>query len=279
MSYRLVLFSALLFCGINLMPDAAHAQGLFGQSPAKATLLAEHTAIQPGTTFTLGVLLTPDDGWHTYWINPGESGLPTKIFWVLPDGFKAGDIQWPTPHAFETGGIIGLGYPGPVLLSVPITAPQNITTDTVTIKAKVAWLVCKEACVPGRATLSIVLPIKDSTPAPDPQHSKLFEAIRDQLPKPLSLKADAITIREGKLSITLPGLQLPHAVFYACDETLIDTSSKQNITTTQQPQTTTITVPLSMYAPKTITRVQGVIVVDPHAKQPQAYAVDVQLQP
>lgn len=263
---------------LGLLASLAHAQGTYGQSPAKATLLAYQTAIQPGKTCTLGVLITPDDGWHTYWVNPGESGLPTKINWELPDGFTVSDIQWPTPHVFETGGILGLGYPGPVLLTVKLQAPQKLQTNTITVKAKVSWLVCKEACIPGRANLSMALPV-NQTAAIDTAHQKLFDETITHLPKPLILGKDAITLSDGKLTLTLPDLQWPKAVFYAAHDSLIDVAATQTVDTTTQPGHTTITIPLSMYAPKTITQIKGVIVTNPHDKHPTAYAVDIQLQP
>ncbi len=275
MSYRFAIWGSCLLATLFLLTQPVNAQGIFGQSPAKATLMAQQSSIQPGSTMTVGVLLTPDEGWHTYWINPGESGLPTKITWELPDGFTAGDIQWPTPHTFETGGIIGLGYGGPVLLTVPITAPKSISQNSVTLKAKASWLVCKEACIPGRASLSIVLPVKNVTPAIDPANKKLFADTINHLPKPIELKSDQASVRDGQLKLTLPNLTVSDAVFYSANESLIDTDSKQTVTVNTSNQTTTITVPLSKYAPKTITRITGVVVADPHAKVSKAYAIDM----
>ncbi|MAX26506.1 MAG: hypothetical protein CMJ19_18590 [Phycisphaeraceae bacterium] len=277
MSDRLAIFSVVCLLIAGCLTPVTQAQGLFGRSPAKATLLSQQTSIQPGQTFLLGVLVTPDDGWHTYWINPGESGLPTKIQWELPAGFNAGDIQWPTPHVFEMGGILGLGYEGPALLTVPITAPRQITDDSLTIKAQVSWLVCKEACIPGRASLSITLPVKDVTPKVDPANEALFKTTLTQLPKPLAADEQSVSIKDRKLTITLPTMALPHAVFHASDESLIELGSEQEVTV--KGKVTTITVALSMYAPKTITQVRGVVVANPHDKPPKAYAVDAAVKP
>ncbi len=277
MSDRPALFSVAFLLIAGCLTPATRAQGLFGHSPANARLLSQHSSIQPGQTLLLGVLVTPDEGWHTYWINPGESGLPTKIQWELPAGFKAGDIQWPTPHVFEMGGILGLGYEGPALLTVPITAPKQLTSDAVTIKAKVSWLVCKEACIPGRASLSINLPVKDVTPKIDPANETLFKKTLDQLPKPLAADEQSVSIKDRKLTITLPTMALPHAVFHASDESLIELGSEQEINV--KGKVTTITVALSMYAPKTVTQVRGVVVANPHDKPPKAYAVDAAVKP
>lgn len=266
----------LLVLGLGQSPT--FAQRLFGQSPAKASLITQQTSIQPGSTFTVGVLLTPNEGWHTYWVNPGQSGLATKITWELPQGFSAGPIQWPTPHPFVSNDVYGLGYPGPVLLTVDINAPKSIKAQSVTLKATAQWLVCKEACVPGRAKLSLTLPIKSQAPVFNPAFKDVFERNAKMLPKPLKLTAKQVVIADGKLTITVPGLVLPHTEFFSVDDDLLDIGDKQQVTVSDSPRTTTIQVPLSMYAPKTITRVQGVIVIDPHAHELQSYGVDVQLQ-
>jgi thiol:disulfide interchange protein DsbD len=277
MSIRLAMFSIVFLLIAGCFTPATQAQGLFGKSPAKATLLSQQSSIQPGSTILLGVLLTPDEGWHTYWKNPGESGLPTKIQWELPDGFKAGDIQWPTPHEFEMSGILGLGYEGPALLTVPITAPAKITGDAITLKAKVSWLVCKEACIPGRASLSITLPVKDTTPQIVPANKDIFEKTLSQLPQQLDAKAYAVSIADHKLTITLNKMTLPHAMFYAGDESLVDLGSQQDITV--KGNTTTITVTLSQYAPKTITQVRGIVVTNPHDKPPKSFAINAKINP
>ena len=65
------------------------------------------------TTVALRLKMKP--GWHVYWQNPGDSGLPTTIDWKLPSGFAAGPIQWPAPHALPAGPLINYGYEGEVL--------------------------------------------------------------------------------------------------------------------------------------------------------------------
>ena len=158
---------------------------------------------------------------------------------------------------------------------MPIKAADILTQQAVTIKAKVSWLVCKEACIPGRASLSIVLPIKNVTPAVAPVNEALFAKTINHLPKPIELTSSQVSVISGQLKLTLPNLSLSHAVFYAANESLIDLESKQTLTVNQTNQSTTITVPLSKYAPKTITRITGVVVADPHDKSSRAYAIDV----
>src|SRR5690349_1290830 len=69
----------------------------------EAELVAEHTGWIAGTTNWVALRLKPEEGWHTYWRNPGDSGLPTTLAWTLPEGWKSGDIAWPYPSMHKLG--------------------------------------------------------------------------------------------------------------------------------------------------------------------------------
>jgi DsbC/DsbD-like thiol-disulfide interchange protein len=152
----------------------------------KADLLAEPTAIAPGQTFWVGVRLRMKEHWHTYWRNPGDSGEATAITWQLPDGFKAGPIQWPMPHRIPVGPLANYGYDGEVVLLTQITAPTTLASGTrVPLAADVTWLVCEKECIPGEARLSLTLPAAASGSTPDIKADTrtLFEAARATLPQ------------------------------------------------------------------------------------------------
>jgi DsbC/DsbD-like thiol-disulfide interchange protein len=71
-----------------------------------ATLVSETRSIVPGRQLHLALRQQMAPGWHTYWSNPGESGLPTTINWSVPRGFRAGPILWPTPERFTAGPVV-----------------------------------------------------------------------------------------------------------------------------------------------------------------------------
>lgn len=122
----------------------------------KAELISSMAEATPGSTIEVGLKLTHDPHWHTYWKATGDSGLPTEIQWTLPDGWKVGDIQWPIPKVFKLGTLINYGYDGEVLLPVQITIPADQPLNSsASLKAEVSWLMCAEQCVPGRASLSL----------------------------------------------------------------------------------------------------------------------------
>jgi len=127
------------------------------QPHVTAELIPSITAIEPGEPFDVALHLHADPDWHTYWINPGDSGLATTIKWTLPPGFTAGPIQWPTPEIHKLGPLVSYGYGGDVYLLTTITPPKGDLPKHFEISARADWLVCKEECVPGKADLKLPL--------------------------------------------------------------------------------------------------------------------------
>ncbi|MEI8340989.1 MAG: protein-disulfide reductase DsbD domain-containing protein [Verrucomicrobiota bacterium] len=172
---KFIVIFALLFCGFSV-----RAQTGGPEKPVEASLLADTTAVIPGKPFTAGLLLKMKPGWHTYWRDPGDSGLATSLQWDLPPGFHAGEIEWPAPlKKIEPGDFKVNVYEGEVLLLVKITPPAQMAGDSVTLRCKAAWLVCRESCIPGSAELSLTLPVaKTGIPA----NAELFQKYRALLP-------------------------------------------------------------------------------------------------
>lgn len=136
----------------------------------RLSLLSERAAIVPGQTLQLALRLMPDEGWHTYWKNPGDTGLPTRLIWDLPAGFRAGDIEWPIPERIDFQGATNFGYHGETWLltslSVPaVIDPAVIVNGHIEINTTAKWLICKDVCIPGQAELSLTLPVLMPTQA------------------------------------------------------------------------------------------------------------------
>jgi len=147
-------------------------------------LLADVQTVQPGSRFTVGVLMTMDPGWHTYWKNAGEAGLPTSVQWELPDGITAAEIQWPLPEKhIEAGNILTYGYSDENMLLVSMEASSSLKpASTITLKAAISWLECERVCVPGSADVQLKLPV--SAAAPARSNEELFRSYRAKTPKP-----------------------------------------------------------------------------------------------
>jgi thiol:disulfide interchange protein len=160
--------------------------------PVEATLLSEVSSVQPGKSFWVAVKLDMKKGWDTYWINPGDAGIPTQVEWSLPNGFQAGEIVWPVPQKFESSSMVGFGYTDSVMLLTKITPPKTFTGDEVKLQAHVRWLACNEMCQPGDADVHLILPKGDG--AIDTVSQSDFAKARTSLPKEL-------TKEEGKVSV------------------------------------------------------------------------------
>ena len=201
-----------------------------GGRHVKASLVAETDAVVPGQPLVVGLRLQMEPGWHTYWSNPGDSGLPTKVKWELPEGFSAGGIQWPRPGRFNTGPLVSYGYHDEVLLPMEIRVPAGLSASEVQLKARVSWLECQEVCLPGKAELTLALPVR---PAASPgAAAPLFEKTRRQLPEKtpgwtVSASADAGSIA---LDVRPPdGTTLDEVYFYSLTRRVLDYAKPQTL--------------------------------------------------
>ena len=167
----------------------------------QASLLANASTIKPGEPFAVGVLLKIKPGWHVYWTNPGDAGLPTRVQWILPPGYTASELRFPVPeHLDQPGGIVCFGYTDEVMLTSTITPPsQSSASDStaVDITAKVNWLCCSENCVPGKTILTLQLMTGDKS---IPDNTQLFEQWQNRLPTRTSAPAAPLDDSENHRS-------------------------------------------------------------------------------
>ena len=155
-------FSILMAAGIPLVSPLMAAGVKSGH--AEADLLVNTAGYKPGTPLTLAIQLKVEEGWHSYWVNPGVGDMPLKVTWTLPEGWQAGELRQPVPKRFMTGELPGFGYEGTALFLANVTPPASAQGE-VELKAKVSWLTCNDsACVPGDAELAVKLPAGEGTP-------------------------------------------------------------------------------------------------------------------
>lgn len=179
--------TGLIVAAVLMLPVFVSAS--FSQEANNHTrvdLIADVGEIVAGTPFTLGVRLTMDTGWHTYWENPGESGMPTEVRWTLPPGFRIGPLQWPIPEKkVEAGDILSFGYSDETLLMAQVEPPVDLAPGaTLVFQADVSWLECERVCIPGDTTVRLEL--RGGTGPQRPAHRELFATYRKLLPVPLS---------------------------------------------------------------------------------------------
>lgn len=164
--------SSVLALIVGLIGAIATAQSPVAESEAaiatehtRATLLSEHRAVAPGSSFWVALKLEIDPGWHTYWKNPGDSGLPGDIVWTLPPGVSAGPIEWPVPERTPYGPLMNFGYHDKVVLPVKMTVAADAPPiENARLEADANWLVCADVCIPDQGSMALPLTIAANAP-------------------------------------------------------------------------------------------------------------------
>ena len=163
-----------------LGPAGLVAAPVFQDAQLKVDLISEPKPIEPGRPFTVGLRFQPKPGWHIYWKNPGDSGMAPSVQWKLPPGFTAGPLQFPLPEKILLPPLISYGYELETLLLAEITPPAGQPLPPkFQIGADLDWLVCKEICLPGKASLSLTV---SSQPKDNIDLQGLFDEIRREIP-------------------------------------------------------------------------------------------------
>ena len=169
----------------------------------RAELLAHAPeGVGPGKPLQLGLRIEHQPHWHTYWKNPGDSGLPTTLDFTLPAGFVAGDIQWPTPSRLPIGPLMNFGYEGSLLLPVQVRVPAGFAGEALTVKLRADWLVCKEVCIPEGGDFVVQVPAMAATAA----HAQAFAGAARARPLPAAGADSRAELKDGALHISIAGL-------------------------------------------------------------------------
>jgi thiol:disulfide interchange protein DsbD len=181
---RRLLFILLTCLGLGFSTArAAHTQ---------VTLHLSADPARPGDTVLAGVDLKMDPGWHTYWKNAGDAGIPTAIQWHLPPGVTAGDIQWPLPRKLPPADITTYGYEDEVMLIVPLKLAPDLKLDQpLQLQADLSWLECKDQCIPGKGSVSATLNLAGTTTPST--NAALIQSWQQKVPGPLPSDRWSIT--------------------------------------------------------------------------------------
>ncbi len=226
-------------------------------STGRVELVSSQKTVQAGRAFMVGVRLEPARGYHTYWVNPGDSGSPTTVEWHLPKGWKASELRWPTPSRISTAGIVSYGYEGPTTLLVLLEAPKSLRGSSVTLEGRVDWLTCtSQMCVPANGKFSLKLPL--GAAVEDPTWKPRLEAVENSLPrKVLGAEAylDGHTVVLELHGITMEKLRSPY--FFPLGTGMISHSKTQSFSFAEGSLTGRL--PVSEYAVKPPTRLSGVL--------------------
>ncbi|HEY0202724.1 MAG TPA: protein-disulfide reductase DsbD domain-containing protein [Acetobacteraceae bacterium] len=197
---RLAVLLPLAF--LAAMPAWAGESAAVRSSRATVTLVSDTDAVRAGQPLRLGLRMRLAPGWHTYWRNPGDAGVPPELTLTLPAGATAGDLQWPTPVRLAEGPLMTYGYTGEVLLPVAVTPGAG----PLHVEASATWLVCEHICVPEEGRFTLDLQPGDLPPgilAPSAQ-APLFAAANARMPRPSPFPATVAP--DGTLTLRGAGL-------------------------------------------------------------------------
>jgi DsbC/DsbD-like thiol-disulfide interchange protein len=267
--HALALGAALLLCVATARAD--------GTAIPHGTLelIAENQWIAAGYTIHLGLRFHLEKGWHVYWVNPGDSGEPPRVKWQLPAGVTVGEVEWPTPRRLGTSTIVDFGYEDDVMLVVPMHADAPLATQGLAqLGAEVKLLVCREMCIPGKAQLSLTLPVKSQPPVPDARAADRFAAARKALPRPAPANWRVSGSDAGdRIVLTVKiGRQVTQANFFPLAESQVKDAAPQQYAAV--PGGFQLSLRKSDQLLKPIQRLKGVLVL----QGDRGYIIDVPIR-
>jgi thiol:disulfide interchange protein/DsbC/DsbD-like thiol-disulfide interchange protein len=199
----------------------------------EAELVPMSAWVAPGSTAIVAIRQQIEPGWHTYWRNPGDSGGPTTLSWILPVGVVAGDILWPVPERQRLADLMNYGYSGRVFLPVPIEIPADARVGTtLPLVVKALFLVCSdEMCVPDELTLKLDLSVGEGAAPLTPRWGSEIQTVVETAPRPAGIAARA-TLTDQTLILTatggpLAGMETDRAWFFPFETGLIRHAAPQ----------------------------------------------------
>ncbi len=245
---------------LAVLVSAASAQTPEARDPSPhsdARLVADVTSVAPGDAFDLAIRIDADEGWHIYWINPGDSGLPVRVDWRLPEGVVAGPLQFPYPEVYSDAGITSYAHEGAPHFLTRVSVPEGFDAPTVEIGGDVKWLVCADMCYQAEQKVQLSLPVGPTT-----RIDALDEA-REALPiMAEGWAAQAETAEEAyALSIVPPPAwegSLAGAYFFVDETGVLDHSTKQAFV--RDGEAWRVRLPAAEHAGAPAQRLRGVLV-------------------
>jgi len=297
----ILLAFTLVFANVAVSPalaqDAPSQTAPIQTAPAKdtspnsaASLGADLSTLTPGEEFTLALRIQMDPEWHSYWINPGDAGMATRIKWTLPAGITVGELQYPTPHFIPTPPLASYGYEDEVLLLMDAKVADSVKLGSkLELKGMASWLVCKEVCLPAKDEVSLTLNVGTEAE----ENLSWISAIaktRSALPQPIAT-VDGLQVRaalaEGGYVLEVTTSQAstlkPHEVrFFVQDPQVLTHAADQE--RRFGDGVLTLSLVESEYANKSAERLRGILSLPEAASwkpgaQVHAVEFDVPVEP
>lgn len=192
-----ILASALCFA-IATAVQAENTRPWVKTSYAKVRLIpGSAVASDDAKTIRAAVQIKLDDGWKTYWRNPGDSGLPASFDFAASKNLKDAKVLWPAPHRFTDPYGTSIGYEKEVVFPVLVNPEQG--DAPVDLDLKLDYAICKDICVPAEAHLKLKL---EADAGKSESFDPIISQFMDKVPVAASLRnANQPSIREAKTEL------------------------------------------------------------------------------
>ncbi|MEI6718201.1 MAG: thioredoxin family protein [Betaproteobacteria bacterium] len=222
----------------------ATAKSAVVSTPQVRAELVAHApdGVQIGKTFWLGLQLQHTSEWHTYWRNPGDSGLPTQLEFKLPPGLEVGPVLWPLPKKLSAGTLTNYGFEGDALLAVAVKVTSSYRAQIngqLPVQLHANWLVCRLECIPQEGDFVMQFASQSSF-AP---RAQAFTRLLKQQPTQLGAPQKTARFEGDFLIASVEGLPPSWAgqklTIFPTDPELLESSTDQHALAEQSWQGTT----------------------------------------
>ena len=224
---RLRIHPILLFLSLILLSSEAFLENKYFASNSSFEVIPEKNVIANESEIFLIVRFNLDKDWHTYWINPGDSGDPASFNWDLPEGFNISKPIWPTPELIPYPPLTTFGYTDELKLLFKLSLPEQFDAiNKFSVISK--WLVCADVCIPQEGKINFVLSKGSSNDFPI--QNILIDDVRSSIPQSIKQKVNS-KIESGILTLNLSDFDsdIKDAYFFPFEENVVDYSFNQKL--------------------------------------------------
>ncbi len=200
------------------------------KDPVSAELLSSMERVSRGESFSAGIRIEMEAGWHTYWLNPGDSGASPEFSWNMQDGVRIGEIQFPVPDRIPYGELVNFGYSNEVIWPFKVNLDESFLSDFVRLSGRLEILICSDICIPKALFIDLVVPV-GKTKKNEKVYDLLDRSFAD-LPLPLNVRPvlrvldDSLDLRFGYSNTQMSRLE--DVYFYPLKSGLIENTDSQS---------------------------------------------------
>ena len=145
------------------------------------TINKQFNSIIAGQEFSILLTAEIEPGWHIYWKNPGDAGLPTRFNWELPAGINLKNIEWQNPEIIPFGEFSNIGYENTARFIITFSSSGEMKPGDYKLKCHISWLICKEKCISDSRDIETDILISDRN-SPEQNWNMLLFDLREVFP-------------------------------------------------------------------------------------------------